>query len=336
MESSLTKERKIFAGLALILFTIITVSIFYLFSMSKNTVDLAFSYVAGISMIVLPCTLPLAFVIVPLSMGKGYRKGFGMALLFGLGLAITIALYGVFVSVLGSVIGLDDAIGQAGTVSKILFMIGGAAAFLFGLSELGLLKLKLPSYARTPQFIDKRKDYAKAFFLGLFLGNAGVGCPNPLFYIILGDIAVKGSVLFGAWIGFIHGIGRATPLVFLSILGIIGVNATSYVMKHMTKVKKVVGWSLVLLGAVIFIMGGAHGWYEETVVHRGWNAMVKATGLPAEFEAEGHGHEGPGDFIPPWIAPWLLIALVVVPIIWYYRKKKGEKNGKRSGMRDGS
>lgn len=331
MKKDNENDRKLFASAALGLFVLITISIFYLFTMSKNTVDLAFSYVAGISMIVLPCTLPLAFIIVPLSMGKGYKKGFFMALLFGLGLAITISLYGVFMALAGDAIGFDEAAQQAGTVSKVLFMIGGAAALLFGLSELGLLKFELPSYARTPKFIEKRKDYSKALFLGLFLGNAGVGCPNPLFYILLGDIAVKGSVLFGGWMGFIHGIGRATPLVFLSILGIMGINATSSIMKHMDKVKKAIGWSLVVLGAAIFIMGGAHEWYEETIVHEGWNAFVSTTGLPAELLKEGHGHEeGPGDFIPHEIAPWLLLALIAVPIVWYnYQKKKqsGGKNG---------
>lgn len=314
-------EKKIFAGIALALFVIITLSVFYLFSISSQNINLIFAYVAGISMIVLPCTLPLVFIIVPLSMGKGYKKGFFMALLFGLGLSITIALYGIFVALIGNIIGLDNAAQQAGTFSKVLFMIGGVIALIFGLSELGLLKLKLPSYMKTPKFIEKRKDYAKAFFLGLFLGNAGVGCPNPLFYILLGDIAVKGSVVFGGWMGLIHGIGRATPLIFLSILGIMGVNATSSIVKHEAKIKKIIGWSLIILGAVIFILGGAHEWYEESVVHGGWNKIVEATGLPTELEIEGHGHEGPGDFIPAVLAPWILILLILIPILWNYSKK---------------
>lgn len=316
-------DRKVFAGIALGLFVLITVSIVYLFFMSKNTVDLTFAYVAGISMIVLPCTLPLAFIIVPLSIGKGYRKGLGMALLFGLGLSITIALYGVFVAIIGNVLGLEDTIGKASMVSKILFMIGGSAALLFGLSELGLLKFSMPSFARTPKFIEKRKDYSKALFLGLFLGNAGVGCPNPLFYVLLGDIALRGSILFGGWMGLIHGIGRATPLIFLSILGIMGINAVPSLMKHMSRVKKIIGWSLVVLGALIFIVGGSHEWYEETIVHEGWNKVVGATGLPSELMGEEHEHEG-GDLIPEEFAPWLLVGLIVVPIIWYYIKKRRE------------
>ena len=315
-------QRKAFACGALALFTVITISIFYLFTMSKDVVDLAFSYVAGISMIVLPCTLPLVFIIVPLSIGKGYRKGLGMAVAFGLGLSITIALYGAFMAIIGNVIGLSEAMEQAGLVSKILFMIGGAAAFLFGLSELGLLNLKMPSYAHTPAFIERRKDYAKAFFLGLFLGNAGVGCPNPLFYLLLGDIAVKGSVGFGAWMGFVHGVGRATPLVFLSILGMLGINATSVLIRQRETVKKVIGFALVILGALIFVIGGAHEWYEETLVHQGWNKVVEVTGLPAELEMEMHVHEGPGNVIPEEAVPLILLLLLLGPILWYYEKRR--------------
>lgn len=312
--------RKLFAGIALILLAVITVSVFYLFGLSSETIDFAFAYVAGISMIVLPCTLPLVFIIVPLSLGKGYKKGFFMALLFGLGLAITITIYGIFIALIGSAIGLDKAAGKAIVFSRVLFMIGGTIAILFGLSELGLIKFNTPSFAGTPRFIEQRKDYAKAFFLGLLLGNAGVGCPNPLFYILLGDIAVKGSVVTGAWLGFVHGLGRVTPLIFLSILAILGLNATPSILKHQEKVKKGMGWFLIILGAVIFIMGGAHGWYEETIVHTGWNGFVGATGLPSELEVEGHGHDGPGDFIPEIFAPWILILLIVIPIIWYLIK----------------
>src|SRR3989338_1306507 len=38
-----------------------------------------FAFAAGLTMIILPCTLPLAFVIVPLAMGKGLVKGLGMS-----------------------------------------------------------------------------------------------------------------------------------------------------------------------------------------------------------------------------------------------------------------
>ena len=66
------------------------------------------SYLAGLSMIILPCTLPLVFIIIPLSMGKGGKKGLFMALLFGAGLTITIMFYGLGIGILGQTADLDQ------------------------------------------------------------------------------------------------------------------------------------------------------------------------------------------------------------------------------------
>ncbi|GMQ95175.1 MAG: hypothetical protein BMS9Abin13_287 [Patescibacteria group bacterium] len=327
---------------AFVLFSASLIGGFYLFMTPGETVNLAFAYVVGLSMIVLPCTLPLAFVIVPLAMGKGAKKGFLMALFFGLGLSITLSLYGLFVAIAGKAIGLDQAVGSVGAVSRILFIIGGLAAFTFGLSELNLIRFRLPTYKGAyPDFIQKQGDYLKAFFLGLFLGNAGVGCPNPLFYVLLADIAVIGDVFNGWWLGFIHGIGRATPLIFLAILGILGVNAVSNIAKKTAVVTKWTGITLVLLGAFIFISGTSHQWYEGTIVHKGWNQVVELvtggdSGIAeiAEHEEElgtpeKHGHDEVAvvddhadskDYIP---APWSWVTLLLMTIIplWWYRQK---------------
>ena len=312
-----------------------------------ETANVAFAYVVGLSMIVLPCTLPLAFVIVPLAMGKEPKKGLFMAIFFGLGVSITLSLYGLFVGLLGGTLGLDDAISSAGTVSRILFIIGGLSAFIFGLSELKLIRFNIPSYGGAyPAFIQNQGDYLKAFFLGLFLGNAGVGCPNPLFYVLLGNIAVIGEAASGWWLGFIHGIGRATPLLFLAILGILGVNAVSSIASKTALVSKITGISLVILGAFIFISGTSHQWYESTVLHKGWNQVVQLVSggensSIAEIEEheeepgtpEQHGHDqviieevddhaDSPDYIPaPW--SWItLLGLIVLPLAFYWRRER--------------
>ena len=334
--------KKLLVIIALILFSLLMVGGFYLFTTPGQTVNFTFAYVVGLSMIVLPCTLPLAFVIVPLAMGKDPKKGFFMALFFGLGLSITLSLYGLFIAFVGNAIGLDQAASSAGVVSKILFIIGGLSAFIFGLSELEIIKFKMPTYSGAyPAFIQKQGDYLKALFLGLFLGNAGVGCPNPLFYVLLGDIAVVGSLTNGWWLGFIHGVGRATPLIFLAILGILGVNAVGSIASKSAAVKKISGTVLVVLGAFIFISGTSHQWYEGTILHRGWNQAVEfvvgdnisekseheeAPGTPEDHidevsQEEEHAHEVE-DYIPaPW--SWITFLLMVItPFGWYKLKKK--------------
>lgn len=280
---------------------------------------LIIAYVAGLSMIILPCTLPLVFIIVPLSMGQGYRKGLSMALLFGAGLTITIASYGTAIALFGETASLNQ-------VTTVMFLIAGIAAFLFGISQLKLISLKLPSYSGTPKFIQNREDYSKSFFMGLLLGNAGVGCPNPLFYWLLIYIAGTGSVEIGASLGLVHGVGRAIPLIFLSVLAILGVSVTKGLTTRRESIEKATGWMLVAIGAFLIINGlpEGHEWYEHTFVHEGWNQLVEKTPIPAEFELEEHEHEET-EQIPEQVFPTILTVLVVVPIIWYMISKRKTK-----------
>jgi len=274
------------------------------------------AYVAGLSMIVLPCTLPLVFIIVPMSMGHGYKKGLSMALLFGAGLAITITLYGFGVASLGQTASLDQ-------ISTVMFLIAGIAAFLFGLSQLKLIKLKIPAYSGTPKFIQNRGEYSRSFFMGLLLGNAGVGCPNPLFYWLLIYIAGTGSIEVGASLGVIHGVGRAIPLIFMSVLAILGINAVKGLSSKRISIEKATGFMLIVIGAFLIINGlpEGHEWYEETFVHNGWNNLIALTLIPPEFEMEEHEHERDEEISNDYI-PILLLTLIVVPIIWYKMSKK--------------
>ena len=274
------------------------------------------AYVAGLSMIVLPCTLPLVFIIVPMSMGHGYKKGLSMALLFGAGLTITITLYGFGVAFLGQTASLDQ-------ISTIMFLIAGIAAFLFGLSQLKLIKLKMPAYSGTPKFIQNRGEYSKSFFMGMLLGNAGVGCPNPLFYWLLIYIAGTGSIEIGSSLGVIHGVGRAIPLIFMSVLAIIGINATKGLTAKRISIEKTTGFMLIVIGAFLIINGlpEGHEWYEETFVHKGWNALVEVSPILSEFMMDEHEHEYAEEISKDYI-PILLLILIIVPIIWHKISKR--------------
>lgn len=277
---------------------------------------LIISYIAGLSMIILPCTLPLVFIIVPLSMGKGGTKGLSMAVLFGVGLTITIMFYGLGIGVLGQTADLDQ-------ISIFMFLIAGIAAFLFGLSQLKLFELKLPTYSGTPKFIQNRGDYSKSFFMGLLLGNAGVGCPNPMFYWLLIYVASTGSSEVGASLGIVHGVGRAIPLILLSVLAIIGVNATKGITASRENIEKITGWMLIVIGAFLIIQGipGGHEWYESTVIHLVWNNLVSTTMIPPEFHVGEHIHDYDAK-IPQELAPILFGGLIIFPVIWYFTRKK--------------
>jgi len=324
--SSQVLAKKSLVLISFALFSLIFVGI--IFSLGTGTIVegkehtsylswLVIAYVAGLSMIVLPCTLPLVFIIVPMSLGQGHKKGLSMALLFGAGLTITIASYGMAIATIGKTASLDQ-------ISTIMFLIAGIAAFVFGLSQLKLISLKMPSYSGTPKIIQNRGDYTKSFFMGLLLGNAGVGCPNPLFYWLLIYIAGTGSIEIGASLGVVHGVGRAIPLVLMSVLAIIGINATKTLTQKRVSMEKATGWMLIVIAAFLIINGlpGGHEWYEETFVHEGWNRLVEITPIPAEFEMDAHEH-GEAELVKNYI-PLVFAGLIIAPIIAYFYRKKME------------
>ena len=336
-EKPVAKEPRLkFIILAFGIFAVFVLGLIWLFAYSPSSPIGAgwflFSFAAGLSMIVLPCTLPLAFVIVPLAMGKGYKKGLAVALAFGTGVAITLSLYGLLTAIVG-----QFAIASLGlqleTVKNWLYIIAGIFVIVFALTEIGLTKWRLPSYmGAAPAVIGRRGDYLKALFLGLFLGNVGIGCPSPATYILLSRIAVSGDIFYGWLLFFVHAVGRITPLIFLAILGIIGINATKYLVRHKDALEKTMGWVLIFVGSFILVLGlfthdgwvysGQHVLFEILTGEAFWISILSGR-LGVEVP---HAHglpTGAGLFgLPYWLGPWVMVALWSISMFWYLKKQK--------------
>ncbi|MCY3854525.1 MAG: cytochrome C biogenesis protein [Thaumarchaeota archaeon] len=314
---------KILSGVIFILFSIAIVSVFFSLAAfldfhDNNNISymtwIVISYMAGLSMIVLPCTMPLVFIIIPLSIGHNYKKGLIMSLLFGIGLTITITAYGITIAKVGDIIALND-------VSMFMFFIAGIIAFIFGLTQLKIINLSIPTYSGMPKFIENQSEFGKSFFMGLLLGNAGVGCPNPMFYWLLTYIASTGDLEIGATLGFVHGIGRAIPLILISIITILGINIKSTLINKRPMIEIVTGFMLIIIGTLLIINGipGGHHWYEETVVHTVWNNIIGMTPLPSELMIMKHHHN---NVIDPTYFNLLFLFLVLLPLIFFIKLKR--------------
>ncbi len=305
---------------AFILFSIILVALFSLWTSPALIPGYSLAFLAGISMIFLPCTFPLVFIIVPLALSKKIGKGLIMALLFGLGLTLTFTLYGIGIGWLGGFVELYKII-------TWMLIVGGVVALIFGISELNLIKFKLP-FRQTivPASLQGKSDYLLSFFLGFFLGNAGVGCPNPAFYILFGYIATLGDPAVGSALGALHGLGRVVPLLFLVALAAIGINAMSKLATYQTKVKRWVAWALVGLGSFILTYGGfGMAWFENSIIHQGWNRFLEIIfpkiAESGAIEASMALPEGIGGPIP-----WIVFAGIVGAIIlWDAIRARKEK-----------
>lgn len=199
-----------------------------------------------------------------------------MALLFGLGMIITITIYGVVLAQLGGFFGLQRG-------SPLLLLLIGGLAYLFGLHEIKLARFSIP-HLRTPQIFQQRGDYLKSFGTGLILGNIGIACPNPLFYVLLVYIAALPDPFTGGFVAALHGLGRAVPLIFLAILAILGVQASRFLVEKRVSIEKVLGWTLVIFGAFVLTawLYKAPGWIFETPPRlETWAVFIGLSLLPA-------------------------------------------------------
>ena len=329
-------RKKVVAVVAIAIAVVIALGIsWFIFLGSEAPVGFGwylFSFATGLTMIVLPCTLPLAFVIVPLSMGKGLGKGLSIALSFGVGVVFTLSLYGVAAALLGKY-----AIGSLGapleTVKNWLYFIAGTFAYLFALGELGLIKVRMPSYTgAAPAFIQKQSDYVKAVLLGLFLGNIGVGCPHPATPVILTRIAAEGDVFYGWLLFFVHAVGRILPLILLAVLAVLGVNALSWLVLRKDKVERATGWGMVFVAAFILVLGlFTHDWWVNSGQHTLFEEITQEdlftrliAGRLESDVTHTHGPEtGTGLFgLPLDWGNWVLVLLWLAPLWWYYFKMK--------------
>jgi len=332
--------RFVFVLLTFSLLAVVMGGLFWIFALSPDSpVGLGwflFAFASGLSMIVLPCTLPLAFVIVPLVMGKGYGKGLATALSFSAGIAITLSMYGILAAVLGKAVFAFSG-GSGELIKGVFYSLAGIFAIVFALGELGLLKVRMPSFGgAVPGFIQNRQDILRPFLIGLFLGNIGVGCPHPATPIILGQIGIVGDVFYGWLLFFVHALGRIVPLLVLAMFGIIGINAIKFLVSRREKIAKATAWGMVFVGGFLFTLGFfGHDWWVYSGQHTLFEEITQEerfTGILSErlSAAPAHRHgleelEGSTGFfgMPLWLGNWVLVALWVLPMFfWWLRARR--------------
>lgn len=181
----------------------------------------------------------------PLSQRGRTGRGLALALLFGVGLTITLTIWGAVIAAVGGFFNYRE-------FTRYLSIVGGAVAYVLGLWTLGLVRFPLPSgSAQLPASLRGRSEYVGALALGLLFGNMGLCCPDPVFLSMIPFIAASGSVGAGAVMAAAYGLGRATPLVVLVVLARTGVNAVGLAARHKQGFDRVVGWGLVAIGALM-------------------------------------------------------------------------------------
>jgi cytochrome c-type biogenesis protein len=216
-------------------------------------IDLLLALAAGSLTTLNPCVLPLLPLVVAGAMAQHRFAPLAM----GAGLALSYALLGLFVALVGESIGLD---------ADILRWIGGVLLVAFGLVQLipalndrfvlllSPLANKAHSSASDASLATKASLWSP-FLTGALLGLAWSPCSGPLLGGALTLVADSGStqgVWRGALILGVFGIGAATPLVAVAYLSKAKfLSFRGWMLKHAANIKKAVGLLMLLLGLAI-------------------------------------------------------------------------------------
>jgi len=265
----------------------------------------------------------MVLVAVPLSIGKAPLKGLISIALFGLGLTITLTAYGAGLTAIGQIVGFQQIQGW-------MFTIGGAIALFFGFWMLKLVPLRMPGGGSLPGFLQRGGTYGTPFGTGLVLGNWGIGCPDPVFYVLLTVLATTGDVAQGALLTAAYATGRALPIVGLGTLGILGINTIPALARKRAGVESFFGFGLVLLGAFMLVAVRWEMWFEGTWVHNAWNVLMnRANPNWGELAGAFHLHTH-GSGILPHLG--FLALGIGIPVIWLFLRRRIGVRGVAIGL----
>ncbi len=197
----------------------------------------------GLLLAFTPCVLPMIPILSGIIMGHRKKKlttskTFSLSLVYVLGMAITYAVAGVIVAMIGSHI-------QTEFQRPWVIMIFSGIFVLLAMSLFDVYQLRLPS--RLQQGLtawsnrQKGGTYVGVFFMGSISSLIASPCITPPLVGVLAYIAQTGDSLLGALALLALGIGMGIPLL------LIGVSAGKLLPKAgpwMVTLERVMGWMM--------------------------------------------------------------------------------------------
>lgn len=178
-------------------------------------------FLLGLGLTFTPCVLPMVPILTSVVLGQGTesgKRGFLLSSTYVIGMAITYAIAGVAVGLLGA--GANIGTWMQTPWVLILFAI---LFVLLALSMFGLYDLQLPAAIRSRLSATSAKQqggrYMSVFIIGIFSALIVSPCITAPLAAALVYISATGDALLGGMALLALGLGMGTPLIALGTTG---------------------------------------------------------------------------------------------------------------------
>jgi thiol:disulfide interchange protein DsbD len=210
-------------------------------------------YLGGMLISFTPCVYPVAPITIAFigahSAGSRWR-GFGLSLIYVLGMAVTYTVLGGIAALSGSLFG------QMQSNPWTYFFLANVCIAM-GLSHLGALSLPW----QTPQSFSKLLNFQKtegawgSFLVGVMSGLVVGPCTAPVLATLLSYVASRQNVLWGMSLLFVFSLGMGTLLILMgTFAGLLSSLPKSGV--WMERISHLAGWVLLAMGEYLLINAG--------------------------------------------------------------------------------
>ena len=210
-------------------------------------------YLGGILISFTPCVYPVAPITIAFigAHSSGSRwKGFGLALVYVLGMAVTYTLLGALAALSGTLFG------QIQTNPWTYFLLANVC-IVMGLSQLGALALpwQTPRCFAKLQRREKATGVLGSFLVGVVSGLVVGPCTAPVLATLLSYVAARQNVILGMSLLFVFSLGMGTLLILLgTFAGLLSSLPKSGA--WMKRISHLAGWILLAMGEYLLINAG--------------------------------------------------------------------------------
>lgn len=259
-------------------------------------------YILGLGLTLTPCVYP----IIPITIGYfgsqasgKMSRQFAMAVVFGLGIAISYAAVGTIAAFSGSLMG-------AALQNPAVLMGLAALCFVMGLNAFGVFEIALPGWLMGITSGGSRKGIAGAGLMGLTMGIAAAPCLAAFIVSLLAFVGQKGDPVLGFSMFFILGLGLATPFVALGTFSGL-----------LSKVPKSGGWMVYakkVMGALLF---AATLYFLNTILPKPLHRSLVVVALTAAGLYFGFFENTPARTWRFRIVRYLFAIVFIGGAIWY-------------------